>query len=210
VGLGPEQGTAMSKWYRRMQLISTVVVLFPSAVLLYFGYLSATTPGHSTTEAIVLFVLGAALPPLIYSAWAGVLWAKRGQLPGADPSSPAARYGKYLPYLAVGVMVALISLGRGFTPAPARSDEKGDGFVKMRASCVAEAGNGARRQGVDPDAAETKARIEKYCTCYVLQVQLQYTPEEFAQLSKLDRAALAKEKKLGALLETCDRQATQP
>jgi hypothetical protein len=199
----------MSKWYRRMQLISTVVVLFPSAVLVYFGYLSATTPGHSTTEAVVLVVLGVALPPLIYSAWAGIIWAKRGQLPGADPSSPAARYGKYLPYVAVGVMVLLLSLGRGFHPSPARSTEKGDVFVAMRASCVSEATNAARKQGVDPGAAEMQARIEKYCTCYVLQVQLQYTPEEFAQLSKLDRAGLAKEKKLAALLETCDQQASQ-
>jgi hypothetical protein len=199
----------MSPWYRRLQLISTAVVLFPSAVLLYFGYLSATTPGHSTAEAAVLIALGVALPPLIFGMWAAIIWAKRGQQPGADPSSPAARYGKYLPYVAIGLMVGLISLGRGFSPSSSRGDEKKDVFVSMRASCVSEASNAAKKQGVDPNASETKARIDKYCTCYVLQMQRQYSPEEFAALSKLDGAGLAKDKKLAALLDTCDRETNQ-
>jgi hypothetical protein len=199
----------MSKWYRRMQLISTAVVLFPSAVLLCFGYLSATTEGHSRTEAVVVLAMAVVFPPLIYGLWSAIIWAKRGRLPGADPSSAAARYGRYLPYVAVGLMVGLISFGRGFNPASSRSDEENDVFVTMRASCVSGASNAARKHGADPGAAETKARIEKYCTCYLNEVQSQYTPEGYVKLSMLDSASLAKDKKHAALLQTCDRRTTE-
>jgi hypothetical protein len=199
----------MSKWYRRMQLISTAVMLFPSAVLLMFGYLSATRPRHSAAEAVVLFVLAVALPPLVYGGWALVIWLKRGQQPGADPSSLAARLGKkpYLGFIPVGLMLALLALLSRVNPGSSSTEAKEDVFVNMRTSCVSGAVSAAKRGGLDPGKPAAKARIDSYCSCFVLEMQTQYTSAELAKFAEGGGAGMAKDKKFLALIDKCQEQA---
>jgi hypothetical protein len=152
----------MSKWYRRMQLISTAVMLFPSAVLLLFGYLSATSPRHSALEAVILFVLAVALPPLVSGGWALVISLKRAQQPGADPSSLAARLGKkpYLGFHPRRVDARSAGGSQPFQPKP-RSERREGGFLRdMRTSCLSGATSAVKREGLDPSTSAAKARID--------------------------------------------------
>jgi len=201
----------MSLWYRRLQFISTAVMLFPSTVLFYFGYLSATRPTHTALEAVVLFILAIALPSLVYFLWAAVIWLKRGQQPGADPSSLAARLGKkpYMAFIPVGVMLALLAaLGSLNTGSGKRADKDStEGFFEsMRDSCLSSAASALKRDGVDTASAAAKARMEAYCSCVVLQLQMQYTPTELARFSVRGSDEMTKDKKFFALLEQCRKQ----
>ena len=204
----------MSKWYRRAQVISTVVVLFPCAGLLYASYLSATRPNHSRGEAIFLFILGVGLAPAIYFAYEGILWLKRGQQPDADPTSLAARLGKkaWLPLVPVAVLVGLASATSGFNQGFRHAREPDDlrdsnrMLANMRKGCVSSATETLKRRGGDVNAPPLKAKIDAYCGCFAEGMRAQYS---LAELVKFDEseADLAKETKVRTLIERCQQQA---
>jgi len=192
-----------------MQLISTGIVVIPSAILLLFAYMSATSPRHSPVEAVVLALLGIGLTPLIYLLWGVVIWLKRGQSADADPGSLAARVAKK-PYVAVVPVVIILALAfflNGLSEGLDRSAAKMDVFAEMRTSCEDAATHSAKQNGADPTAANIKAMIGKYCSCYVLGVQTQYTPAELEKISTLDHASLAKQTKLQNLVAKCEKEA---
>ena len=200
----------MNRWLRRMQLISTGLMVIPSAILLMFAYLSAISPRHSPLEAVVLLILGIALTPLIYLLWTVVIWLKRGQAPDADPTSLAARIAKkpYVAIVPVMIMLGLVFFLNGLNSGLEQGEVKPDVFVGMRTSCEAASADAAKRNGADPTDASVKAMIGKYCSCYVLEVQTQYTPAEMERISTLGNAGLAKETKLQSLLAKCEKEAT--
>jgi|GEM_PF-5641785 len=205
----------MSKWYRRMQRISTVVMLFPCAGLLYASYLAATRPNHPTSEAIVLFILGVGLTPGIYYLYEVVIWLKRGQQPDADPTSLAARLGKkaWLPLVPVAVLVGLASATSGFNKGFSHAREPDDlrdsnqMLANMRKGCVSSATETLKRRGGDVNAPPLKAKIDAYCGCFADEMRAQYS---LAELVKFDdtRADLTKETKVRTLIEKCQHQAT--
>jgi hypothetical protein len=199
------------KWYRRLQLFFTALVLVPGAILLYFAYLSATTPSHSAAEAVILLLLGIALPPLIYWLWALIIWLKLGQEPGADPSSLAARIARkpYLAFIPVIIMLALIWLLNGFGNGIKDVERKPDVFVAMRQSCDEEATRALRQKGADPTTPALKALVDRYCSCVVIEAQLRYAPAEIEQMDKLDNAHLANDRKFAALIDKCNKDAEQ-
>jgi hypothetical protein len=202
----------MNKWLRRMQLISTGVVLVPSAILLMFAYWSAISPRRSALEAIVLLILGIALTPLIYWLWEVVIWLKHGQAPDADPTSLSARIARkpYFAFIPVLIMVGLVWLLDRAGDRIEPGEQQRNIFVDMRASCESEAAKSLKQNGTDPNGAKAKAMIGKYCSCYVLEVQMQYTPAEFEKISTLGSASLEKDKKFQGLMEKCDKAAAEP
>jgi hypothetical protein len=199
---------AMSKWWWRLRLILTGVVIIPSVILLMFAYLSATSPGHSAREAIVLLCLAIALPPLVYGLGTAAIWLKRGQAPDADPTTLSARIGKkpYIAFVPIVIMLGLIWLLNDLSVGLKHEDEIPDGFAKMRESCVSESLKSAKQNGADPNAKDVRAMVSNYCSCIVLKVQIEYTPAEFA---KLDSAGVAQDKKFNSLLERCEKESSQ-
>jgi hypothetical protein len=199
----------MANWYRRSQLISTVVMLFPSAALLALAY-SCWTSGRqrSRAEAVVYFLLGVALPPLIYFAWTAIIWMKRGALPGADPSSLAARVAKK-PLLVLSVMgglaIGLVSFLNGFADTVTeRDDNKQNGYARMRASCVSGMSAALKQKGVDPNASPMKEKVDKYCGCVVVRLRTEYTLDEVEKL--LEQGLVMKEPKARELNAKCLQQ----
>jgi hypothetical protein len=202
----------MSPWLRRLPLIAAGVMLIPSVILLMFAYLSATTAGHSTTEAVILLLLALALPPSFYGLASVVVWLKRGQAPDADPGSLAARVAKkpYVAFIPVLIMLGLLWLLNGLNDGMKRGDEKHDVFAAMRDTCVTDARKSMQQNGADPNSAKVKAMVDKYCTCIVIQTQVQYTPAEFEKMDALGPAGLANDKKFMGLIDQCSKQATEP
>jgi hypothetical protein len=197
----------MNPWFRRLQLISTGLMVPVSLGLLVFGYLAATTPEHSATEAVVLFALAVAIPPLIYGLWSLIRWIDRGRQPSADPSSLAARIGRkrYVGFVPIVIMLGVLKLSTSVGMGSSQSEPEA-AFARMRRSCVQSASSSLKQHGADPTAAKVKAKIDKYCSCVVVQVQVQYTPAELERVSSLGRGAPEKDEKLGRLLESCARQ----
>jgi hypothetical protein len=189
------------KLLRRLQIISTVVVLFPSAGLLLAAYLSATRPEHSAAEAVTLAIAGIALPPLIYWLWSLIRWLRRGQEVGADPQSLAARLSKkpYLGFIPVAITLAILGVLKG---SPQRDDPSAV-TDKLRTGCIASADSDAVRSGANPKAFDVHKRIADYCGCFATQVTQQYAPNEFATAITLDSAGLSRERKLNRLMTTC-------
>jgi hypothetical protein len=155
---------AMSKWWWRLRLTLTGVVIIPSVILLMFAYMSATSPGHSAREAIVLLCLAMALPPLVYGLGTAVIWLRRGQAPDADRTTFSARIGKkpYIAFVPVGIMLGLIWLLNGVGVGLRHEDEIPDGFAKMRESCVSAALRSAKQNGADPNAKAVRAMASNY------------------------------------------------
>jgi hypothetical protein len=202
----------MNRWLRRMQLISTGVVLIPSAILLMFAYWSAISPRRSALEAIILLILGIALTPLIYWLWDVVIWLKHGQAPDADPTALSARIAKkpYFAFVPVLIMLGLVSVLNSAGNRLERGEEKRDIFVDLGASCESESAKAIKENGTDPNDAKVKALIGRYCSCYVLEVQMQYAPAEFEKISTSGGAGVAKDKKFQGLMEKCDKQVAKP
>jgi hypothetical protein len=197
----------MNPWYRRMQLISTLVMLLPSAGLLALGYSFWTSARHSRGEAVVLFVLGVALPPLIYFAWTGILWMKRGALPDADPTSLSARVAKkpVLVLLVVGgVAFGFVSFLNGFANAVSGGGDPAAGFARMRSSCVSSAASSVRQKGADPSASPLKEKLDRYCGCVVDEIRAEYTTAEQAE-AVLTQGL--KDPKMRQLIARCQQQA---
>ncbi len=199
----------MSKWYRRMQFLSTLLMLLPSAALLALAYSCWTSGGrHSRAEAVVYFILGVALPPFIYFAWAAVIWVKRGALPGADPTSLAARVAKkpmLLPLVLGCVAVGLVSFLNGFSnTVTGRDDNKENGYARMTSSCVSGMANGVKQHGGNPSASPLKEKLEKYCGCFVGKMRTEYTLDQVENL--LDQG-LMKDPKARQFGSQCQQQA---
>jgi hypothetical protein len=194
---------------RRLQIISTCIMLVPSAILLFFSYLAATSPDHTAAEAIVLAIIGLGLTPIIYGLWAVVRWVRRNQEPDADPTSIGARLGKtpYLALVPISIMLGILAIGRSVDkPAESRNafhSATSNFFAQMRAGCIASADSSATQSGANPSAPDVRAHINDYCQCFTTEVEKQYTPEEFSRVAALDSAGMSKEGKLNRLMASC-------
>lgn len=202
----------MSKWWRRLQLITTGITIIPSVILLIFAYMSATRPNHTSAEAIVLLLLAIGFPPLVYGLGSLTIWLKRGQAPDADATSLAARIARkpYLAVVPVLLMLGIVWFLDGFNEGLKRGEDSPDVFTAMRSSCVSEATKSAQQSGANSDASAVKAKVDRYCTCIVLQVQEQYSPAEFEKVTARDPAGLANDKKFAGLIDKCASEAQQP
>ncbi|MGZ6058447.1 MAG: hypothetical protein ACXWLP_03230 [Myxococcaceae bacterium] len=191
----------MERTLRLLQRITTGVLLFPSAALLIFAYLSATRPNHTAAEAAVLLVLGLALLPLNWIAWNWVVRIRMARQPGADPTTPAARLSRS-PYLAIVPVLLGLGLLRLANGVNARVRDDG-ALESMRRACVESAVKTATVSAINPSSAEVKARIDRYCGCVVTGVKTQYSAAELAQLDGLSAGELEGERRFNRLLETC-------
>jgi hypothetical protein len=107
------------------------------------------------------------------------------------------------------IMLGLLGLFNSFGEKPKPAEDQ-DVFANMRESCTSGAAKSMQQNGADLSAADVKAKIDKNCSCFVLEVQTQYTPDEFAKISTLDRASLANDPKFSGLIDKCTKAADQP
>ena len=202
--------------WRRGQLIGTgVLTLVCSPLLLWFAYLALGDPRHSSSEAVVLVTLALLLPALFYWGFAGALAVRRGREPDADPSLRSTRLMKsrYAPFLVAIPIGVMLSLNQGLSrlnehlkhdqssgdetqPVASRQAEN------IRAGCLSSMTAAAQRAGLAATRSATPARIDSYCTCFVLQVQSLHTPQELQRL-EADSDRMAHDPKLNQALESC-------
>jgi hypothetical protein len=184
------------KLLRRLQIILTILVLLPSAGLLMFAYFSATTPGHSTAETLLLAIAGVALAPANYALWGFIRQMRRAQEPGADPRALATRLGRYK-YLGVIPAALSILIVQVVTAHPAHDTY--NAADNIRSSCITGTASALKERGTDPTAASVKASLTGYCGCIVANIERSFTP---AEVERIDKSP-ADDPKIKQIAQTC-------
>jgi hypothetical protein len=202
--------------WRRGQLIGTgVLSLVCAPLLLCLAYLAATSPAHRPSEAVALLLVGLLPPPLFYWAFKAVIAMRRAREPDAEASLRSTRIMKsrYAPFLAaipIGIMLSL-NQGLGRLNEHMKQDPSSPGQAQslasrqaatMRAACSSSMETAALHSGAAPKTAAVSAIIDKYCTCFVVQVQSQHTPAEI-ELLESDSARMAQDPTLNRAAEFC-------
>ena len=204
------------KLWRRGQLIGTgVLSLVCTPVFLCFAYLAANSPAHRPSEAVALLLIGLLAPPLFYWAFTAAIAMRRASEPDADHSLRSTRIMKsrYAPFLAFIPVAIMLSANHGLgrlnehlkqDPSSSRPLESfaSKQAANIRAACVSSMETAALRSGATAQTAAMSATVDKYCTCFVVQVQSQHTPAEI-QLLESDSALMAQDPKLNRAAEFC-------
>ena len=198
-----------------LRRIALIVSLTISAVLLFAAYTGASSPGISAGIVAGLVVLGVLLTPVMYGLFSFVIWVQRGQQPDADPNSLAYKLAKSR-FAWIGGFVPIAVMFLIIFGLPAFIDGFDQGYEKNRAdrmsqtigdACLASAAQAIKAKGGNPTAPDMQARVNRYCSCVVTELQLTYRSPELERISTLDERGIAGDKQLVALFETCGRRA---
>ncbi len=193
------------RWYS-IRLVVTVVMSFIGASLLYVAHLVGNSIAGSAVALLVL--LGLALPSGFYAVFTLVGW-QRGAAGGAVPNALIVwcierRIIPFVPVafglLLFGVAQLMISeIGQGDADRAAAEAYRQTVRRSVGDACYSHAG-----QAIGADLADValKSRVPNFCTCLDLEVEKNYTPEQFAEVPK-DRWWAAGDAKTDRIVQKC-------
>ena len=201
----------MKPAWRRMRLWAT---LFTAVVGILLLVLAFNAPDTVRGEARVLMVFtGVILPLGFYAVLTLVGWQKSIDS-GVAPPAVVARSLKWhgAQIAPIVFMLFLLGLFQQMSSAldrqPAQERATGvaeDDYRFVRDSCLTETAAAMRKDGDDPESAEIKPRIAKYCGCMAVNLPQKFTPEEF-QLVSTGQAPASQAQKFQGIVERCQAE----